>query len=144
MFKTVTVQVPLSGGDFDQIDIQVFACDKCGRDINGSKEPIIIDQSCVTVVHPSGYDEVVHEPNCKAGYLNQYCLDCATAEDTIPFFSKKERLNVLNALVRRYDLEGYDRRNPSLKAKMVAKNKEFVEKAPIGPVIDIEANEVEP
>lgn len=119
--EKVRVGITLANGEIDTVEVQVFQCDKCLRQINASKEPVIIDQSCVTIIHPSGYDEVVMEPNCKQGFLNHYCVDCTLEADGIPFFSDKERANVLKAITRRYEKEGYEDRNPRLKAKMVAK-----------------------
>ncbi len=119
-FKTITVDIPLGNGEIDSVDIQIFACDKCGRSINASKEPIILDQSCVSIVHPSGFDEVVHVPNSKAGYTNHYCLDCALT-DGIPYFSQQEKENVLKAMTRRFLVEGYGKRNPSLQPKLAEK-----------------------
>jgi hypothetical protein len=90
----------------ERIPIELLRCTACDRRIYPHREPVILDQSTLDLVHPSRYRETVHKPNTDQGYADIYCLISAL-EMGIPYMSDQERVQIIDAINRRWHIEGY-------------------------------------
>lgn len=94
-----TVETVLVNGR--EYQTTIVKCENCGKEIDAAKMPFLVDQSALTLIHPDGYAEIVHQPNEPNGYFDYYCLDCRVA---IPHISEQEITNVQKAVCRREPL----------------------------------------
>ena len=95
--------------DGDPAQITRLTCDcGCGKRINIGREPFVVDQSSLRIVHADGampQDEIVHQPNELNGYFDYYRLECALA-GRIPRMVKAEIDAIRGAVQRQITLYG--------------------------------------
>lgn len=94
-----TSTITVNGKNYQATEI---TCDvpACGRAIDPASEPIIVKQSSLTLVHPSGYTEMIHQSNERAGKFHYYCQDCLKKQ-AVPGQTPEELQNFDAAMQRR-------------------------------------------
>lgn len=60
------------------INVVVYDCDRCGRMLDPSAEPLVKKQLTYMLIHPDGVVETVHEPNEVDNNVQTeyYCTTC--------------------------------------------------------------------
>lgn len=68
------------------INVVVYDCDRCGRMLDPSVEPLVKKQLTYMLIHPDGVVETVHEPNEIDNNVQTeyYCIDCFTTKIATP------------------------------------------------------------
>lgn len=80
------------------INVVVYDCDRCGRMLDPSAEPLVKKQLTYMLIHPDGVVETVHEPNEIDNNVQTeyYCMDCFIGKIATP----PELVRAANVLAR--------------------------------------------